>query len=99
MRYIRYEKKEGRQGGTCDWGEAIVSGLHDGCENDTMNLVKEMRRTTNDELHHNQHQIETLSSVRVWERELMLINSQGSIGEERVGEVKGLVSYAKAITN
>lgn len=22
---------------------AIVSGLHDGCENDTMNLVKEMR--------------------------------------------------------
>lgn len=47
MRYIRYEKEAGA-GGSCDWGEAIVSGLHDGCENDTMNLVKEMRRTTND---------------------------------------------------
>lgn len=32
--YIRYEMEE---------GEAVVSGLHDGCENDTMNLVKEMR--------------------------------------------------------
>lgn len=31
--YIRYEIKEGE----------AVSGLHDGCENDTMNLVKEMR--------------------------------------------------------
>lgn len=31
--YIRYDMEEGE----------TVSGLHDGCENDKMNLVKEMR--------------------------------------------------------